>query len=132
LKRISAVLSQPPASKKKKITGAAVLDRISDGLAAMAEAVIKGSYTETITKDTVDSTIEGQAQERVQSEPCLTVEGQLAMLDILLTPVLARTYMAIKAQQLRSLWLKKQLEKYIIEKGGELDEYFIENETQYS
>jgi hypothetical protein len=96
----------------------------------MAEAVIKGS-SESIPKDTVDSTIEGQAQEKVQGELVLTVEGQLVMLEILSKATLARTFMAIKAQKLRSLWLKKQLMKYIEENGGNLDEYYINwNETE--
>ena len=47
------------------------------------------------------------------------------MLEILLKATLARTFMAIKAQKLRSLWLKKQLIKYIEENGGNLDEYYI-------
>jgi hypothetical protein len=126
----SANLQVPPDKKRRKVTGAAALDGIGDGLTAMAEAVLKGSSESTV-KDTVDSTIEGQAQEKMQEEGCLTEEGQLVMLEVLSTAVLARTFMTIKGEKLRRKWLKKQLEKHVLENGGELEELFIDwDETQ--
>jgi hypothetical protein len=91
----------------------------------MAEAVLK-SPSESTIKDTVDSTIEGQAQEKMQEEDCLTEEGQLVMLEVLSSAVLARSLMAIKGEKLRTKWLKKQLEKYVLENRGELEEFFID------
>jgi len=111
--------------KKAKISGVAALERMSEGIIAMAEAVTKGS-SEIVQKDTVDSSLQGQAQEKVQEEGCLTEEGQLVMLDLLSDLGLARTYMAIKAEKLRIKWLKKQMEKHLVSSGGgDLDELFI-------
>src|ERR1700733_3855531 len=93
------------------------MDKIAEGIASMAEAISKGS-TETITKETADSTIQGQAQEKIQDEGCLTIEGQLLILDQLTDATLARTYLITKKDELRARWLKQQILKYIAS-GGE-------------
>jgi hypothetical protein len=53
-------------------------------------------------------------------------EGQLVLLDMLLDALLARTFMAIKAEKLCTKWLKKQLEKYVKSMGIDLGELFID------
>ncbi len=125
--RESAHLQPPPGTgKKAKVSGAAAIDKISNGLLAMAEAVTISS-SEQVTKETVDSTLQGQAQEKVQDEGCLTEEGQLVMLERLSDPTLARTFMAIKSEGLRIKWLKKQLEKHLeLLGGGNLEELYID------
>ena len=127
----ATIQTQAPPEKKAKVSGVGVMDKISDGLQAMAEAVVKSSL-EAIPKETVDSTIQGQAQEKMQEERCLTEEGQLVILEVLADANLARTFMAIKAEKLRTKWLKKQLEKHVTDNGSFLEELFIDWEnTQY-
>lgn len=69
-----------------------------------------------------ESTIEGQALSKVQDESCLTIEGQLIMLDLLANEGLARTYLVIKHDKLRTRWLKLQLERA----GADLNISFID------
>jgi hypothetical protein len=69
--------------------------------------------------DTVGSTLQGQALEKVQEEPYLRRRVMIKFLSGDLA--LARAHMAIIKDELRSLWLKKQIEKF----GGDLEEYFI-------
>jgi hypothetical protein len=84
---------------------------VSDGMRAVAEAV-KETAIEKIAKDSVDSTIQGQVQLQVVEEACLTSEGQLAKVELLTDPTLARTYLVfLHKEELRVLWLKNQLEK---------------------
>jgi hypothetical protein len=118
--RESATIEQPPA-KKKKASGLGVMQGVSDGMLVLAEA-FKESLVEKVAKDTVDSTIEGQAQLKVLEEVCLTNEGQLVMIELLSNPTLARTYMVfLQKDELRIQWLKKQLEK----NGGNIADLFI-------
>jgi hypothetical protein len=58
------------------------------------------------------------AAQKVQEEFCLTPEGQLFMLDLLDKESLARTYVALQSEKLRTMWLKKQLQN----NGGDLEE----------
>jgi hypothetical protein len=76
----------------------------------------------------MDSTLQGQAVEKVQAEFCLTTEGQAFMIDFLGENLaLARSYVAIKKDELRSVWLKKQ----IVKLGGNLEMHFIDwNDSQ--
>jgi hypothetical protein len=67
----------------------------------MLAGAMSQSVSET-SRDTVDSTIEGQAQVKIQNEPCLTFEGIVLILDILGDAKLARTYIAIKKDNIRA------------------------------
>jgi hypothetical protein len=97
---------------------------VSDGMQAVAEAV-KASAVEKVTKDEVDSTIQGQAQMQVLEETCLTDEGHMVMVDLFTDPALARTYLVYRQKdELRIKWLKKQLEKT----GGNIDYLFIDRD----
>jgi hypothetical protein len=59
---------------------------------------------------------------------CLTTEGQAFMIGFLgVDLALARAYVAIRKDELRSVWLKKQIEKL----GGNLEKHFIDlNDSQ--
>jgi hypothetical protein len=71
---------------------------VSDGMQAVAEAV-KASAVEKVTKDEVDSTIQGQAQMQVLEETCLTDEGHMVMVDLSTDPTLARTYLVYRQKK---------------------------------
>ena len=70
------------------------------------------------------STVQGLAAKKIQDEACLTLEGQLFMLELLDKEALARTYVALEVKKLRAMWLKKQLQKY----GEDLAKLFIDLE----
>jgi hypothetical protein len=109
------------------------MDKMAEGIASMAEAIGKSSL-ETVAKESADSTIEGQAQEKIQDEGCLTMEGQLLMLELLTNATLARTYLIIKKDELRAKWLKQQIVRYIATQGeGDIDTLWInwEDESQH-
>jgi hypothetical protein len=119
--RESAAIEQPP-QKKKKSSGVGAMREVSVGMQAVAEAV-RASAVEKVTKDEVDSTIQGQAQLKVLEEACLTDEGHMVMVELFTDPTLARTYLAYRQKdELRAKWLKKQLEKT----GGNIDALFID------
>jgi hypothetical protein len=125
--RESSSLQTPHSlSKKQKASGARTTAEIGGGLYVLADAIAKkysnmGSSQQTLPKDTVGSTLQGQALEKVQEESYLTMEGQAFMIEFLGGDLaLARAYVAIKKDELRGLWLKKQIEKL----GGDLEEHF--------
>lgn len=91
----SQKLLKTMARKKKKVSGVDMMETMNKGIMAMAEALLTQPEA-IIPKDTVDSTIVGQAQERVQDEGYLTMEGQLLLLELLTDSTKARTYMSIK------------------------------------
>jgi len=124
--RESSKLQLPP-NKKQKVSGAGAISEIGSGLHVLADAIVQKNSTEptrqTVPQDTVDSTLQGQAVEKVQEEFCLTTEGQAFMIDFLGENLaLARSYVAIKKDELRSVWLKKQ----IVKLGGNLEMHFID------
>lgn len=120
LHRESAGAQSQLGHRRKKGPGVgASNDDLSSGLLKIAKAIKEGPG-----KDTVDSSLEGQAQSRIQDEACLTVDGVLVMLDLLEDKATARTYLGIKKDELRVNWLKKQLEK----KGYSPKEHFIDLE----
>jgi hypothetical protein len=59
------------------------------------------SASET-SRNTIDSTIEGQVQVKIQDKPCLIFESIILILDILGDTKLARTYMAIKKDNMQA------------------------------
>jgi len=84
--RESAAIEQPPP-KKKKGSGVGAMREVSEGMQAVAEAV-KASSVEKVTKDEVDSTIQGQAQLQVLEETCLTDGGHMVMVEHFTDPTL--------------------------------------------
>jgi hypothetical protein len=58
--------SQVPPPKKPKTSGVGVMGKMAEGHASMAEAIAKGS-SETVSKESADSTIQGQAQEKIKT-----------------------------------------------------------------
>lgn len=132
-KRHRESLKLQPPSKKQKVSGAGAIAEIGSGLHVLADAIAKkhdnmGSTRQTLPQDTVDSTLQGQALEKVQKESWLTTEGQAFMIEFLGADLaLARSYVAIKKDELRAIWLKKQ----IVKLGGNLEEHFIDwNDSQ--
>jgi hypothetical protein len=110
-------------TKKAKITGVGMMEKMGDGILAMAEAIAKPLVEpQALVKEMVDSTLQGQAQEKVQDEACLTEAGQLLMITRFTDPVLARTYLSLKKDSLRVLFFRKQLE-------NEEGDYFIDWES---
>jgi hypothetical protein len=102
--------SDPPPAKKRRVSGLSIMEKMGEGIAAMASAMKQ--TPEVPPKDTVDSTLQGQAQLKVQTEACLTEEGQLLMLDRFTDLALARAYLSIQSDSLRVKFLKKQVEKH--------------------
>jgi Myb/SANT-like DNA-binding protein len=102
--------SVPPPAKKRKVSGLSIMEKMGEGIAAMASAMKQ--TPEVRSKDTVDSTLQGQAQLKVQTEACLTEDGQLLMLDRFTDLALARVYLSIQRDNLRVKFLKKQVERY--------------------
>ena len=127
------------SNKKQKVSGAGAIDKIGDSINNLAETLERNHsnapseqviiHKQALADATVGSTIQGLATEKIQEEFCLTPEGQLFMLDLLDNESLARTYVALKSDKLRTMWLRKQL----VRSGGELEELFIdwENESQH-
>ena len=125
-------------SKKQKVSGAGAIDKIGDSINNLAETLERNHsnapseqvfiHKQALADATVGSTIQGLAAEKVQEEACLTPEGQIFMLELLDKESLARTYVALKSEKLRTMWLKKQL----VQNDGDLEEIFIdwENESQ--
>lgn len=119
-------------SKKQKVSGAGAIDKIGDSINNLAETIEKGHskapseqvivHKQALADATAGSTIQGLAAQKVQEEFCLTPEGQLFMLDLLDKESLARTYVALQSEKLRTMWLKKQLQN----NGGDLEELFID------
>jgi hypothetical protein len=88
-------------TKKAKITGVGMMKKMGDGILAMAEAMGKPLVEpQVLVKETVNSTLQGRAQEKVQDEACLTEAGQLLMITRFTDPVLARTYLSLKKDSL--------------------------------
>jgi hypothetical protein len=68
------------------------------------------------------STVQRLAAKKIQDEACLTLEGQLFMLELLDKEALARTYVALEVEKLKVMCLKKQLQQH----RGDLAELFID------
>ena len=126
--RESGDIKQSSKKRKSKVSGVIIMEKISDGLLAMAGAVEKSSSYEAISpkRDTVTSSLQGQAQEKIQDEACLNEDGQVVMLGILTDVNIARTYLAIKSSKLRARWIRKQIEEYITQNRGNLDDLWID------
>jgi len=85
------------SSKRQRPSGIGVMKDISEGMKVIAEAVKENSGgIEQVPKDTVDSTVEGQAQLKILEEASLTEEGQLRMIEMLANPAMARSYLVFK------------------------------------
>jgi hypothetical protein len=104
--------SGPPPAKKRKVSGLSIMEKMGEGIAAVASAMIQAPEAAKETIENVGSTLQGQAQLKVQTEECLTVEGQLIMLDQFTDQALARTYLSIKNDELRLKFLKRQVERH--------------------
>jgi hypothetical protein len=102
--------SDLPPAKKRKASERSIMEKMGKGIMAVADAMKQ--TPEVLHKDTVDSTLQGQAQLKVQTEACLTEEGQLLMLEQFMDLALARTYLSIQNDSLRVKFLKKQVEKH--------------------
>lgn len=113
-KRNSELLP-PPTQKKIKNSGVNIMDKIGDGIQAMAEAI--GQPSET--RESVTTSLQGQAQEKVQDDSRLTEEGQLLMIERFTDITVARTYLALKSKSLQLKFFKRQLQ-------GEEGELFID------
>jgi hypothetical protein len=113
-------------AKKAKVSGLGIMERMTEGIMALADAVKADSSVSesmsSIQKETVESTLSGQAVTRIQEESSLMEDGMLVMMDLLSDSTLARTYMAIRSESLRAKWIKKQLEK----QGADMEECFAD------
>jgi hypothetical protein len=104
--------SGPPPAKKRKVSGLSIMEKMGEGITAVASAMTQAPEAPKETVENVGSTLQGQAQQKVQTEVCLTEEGLLLMLDQLTDPALARTYLSITKDGLRLRFLKRQVEKF--------------------
>jgi hypothetical protein len=115
--------SGPPPPRKKRVTGLDVIEKMAEGMTAMAESMKPSHSSESqpqkILQGTIDYDVQALAQEKVQEETCLTDPGILFMLDRFTDPGLARTYLSLRKESLRIMFLKKQVEK-------EDEDYFID------
>jgi hypothetical protein len=101
-----------------------MMNKIAEGILAVANALVVSN--EPIShKESATSSVEGQAQEAIQDESCLTEEGQLAMIELLADSGLARTYLTLRSDTLRTKWIKKKL----MEKALDLEIHFIDWES---
>jgi hypothetical protein len=91
--------------KKNKTSGLNMIERIGEGMIAIAGAIGQESNTETVR-----ATLQGQAQEKIQEEARLTEEGQFLMIKRFNDVTVARTYLALKSESLQLKFLKEQLE----------------------
>jgi hypothetical protein len=126
--RPSAALEDYSSSKRRRSSGVGVMEEmIGEGLKVLAEAVKENTRNiEQVPKDTVDSTVEGQAQLRILEEASLTEEGQLLMIEMLTDPVMARTYLVFQEhEKLRVRWMRKQLQKA----GRKVKDLFIDRDN---
>jgi hypothetical protein len=120
---------KPP--KKGKVSGVSVMGGLVDGLIAIASGMSAPIETTTaIQNDTFSSTIEGQAVAKVEGETCLTKDGVILVADLLSNARPARTYMALKSDEIRKGWLKAQIVRELNLVGGLLSDYFIEPEVE--
>ncbi|KAI1001839.1 hypothetical protein K3495_g6366 [Podosphaera aphanis] len=96
----------------EKTNGPTVMEKMSEETLSTIANNSKTSFEAQATQIAlINSSLEGQAQRRVQDETCLTEEGKLIMLDLLGELTLARAYLTIKEESLRVKWLKRQLQK---------------------
>ena len=83
--------------RKTKMLGIGVMDMLAKGISSMAEAI---GWDRTMTpetpKESPNATIQGQTQQKIQDEDCLTLEGQLLMLELLTDVTLTQTFLIIK------------------------------------
>jgi hypothetical protein len=90
------------------------MEKIGEGILAMADAI--GQPQES--QELVRTTLQGQAQEKIQEDHRLTEEGQLLMIERFTDITVARTYLALKTKSLQLKFFKRQLQ-------GEDGELFI-------
>lgn len=122
-----------PRGKRQKLSGAGGLDQVGKGVLAMVDAIREDTEAFRPKDDTLApaaaSSPEDQALEKIQSEACLTKRGQIVMANRVMDTRTAKTYLAWKDEEVRTLWLQDQLETHIHDKGsGTLNDLFIEKE----
>jgi hypothetical protein len=102
-------------SKRKRVTGLDIMEKMAEGMTAMAESMKPSNSSQSqpyrILQGTIDYNIQAEAQGKVQEETCLTDAGILYMIDRFTDPALARTYLSLKRDGLRVMFLRKQVEK---------------------
>ncbi len=95
--------------------------RVQPARAARSQPARSQAARAAAAKDTAGSTMQGQAQARVLGEECLTVEGVLFVYDLLVDPLVARSYMGLIANDgLRVQWLRRLVDKH----HGPMDDLF--------
>jgi hypothetical protein len=110
--------------KKKKLSGLDVIEKMAEGMTAMAESMKPPQSSDVkqpqkVLQGTIDYDVQAQAQEKVQEEACLTDSGILFMVERFTDPELARTYLSLKKESVRIMFLKKQV-------AQEDSDYFID------
>ena len=84
-----------------------------EGLQAIAQAMRDNtSALAQPIKEDAQSTLQGQAQAKVQQEKCLTPAGVLVLMDVLADPTMARTYLILLSNEVREEWIKNLLFAY--------------------
>jgi len=126
-KRSREPASLQPRNKKHKVSSVGIMEKISDDISVIASAYASDVASQQYNiQEAVGNTLQGQAQESIQEEACLTDDGQLVMLELLADTNIARTFLAIKKEELKAKWIKKQLEKYIEKVGGDITKLYID------
>jgi len=114
-------------AKKPKVSSLNVIDKMSANIAAIASAYSSDvSSSQHNIVESVGDTLQGQAQEKIQEEGCLTDEGLLVMLELLTDTNMARTFLAIKKDDLKAKWIKKQLEKHVEKEGRDINKLYLD------
>ncbi|RKF77001.1 hypothetical protein GcM3_075020 [Golovinomyces cichoracearum] len=81
------------------VSGLNLMEKICDGMIAIAKALAVPTATNTPTQ--AESKLQGQAQKLIQKSRSFTHEGTLIMLELHGKPELARTYLLINDDILR-------------------------------
>ncbi len=118
-----AAEKSPLKKKRKKVSGIDAIDRMNDSIRAVADALSQPGPIRD--RDTVNSEIVRQAQDRVQDLEYLTEDGVAVIMERLSDPVRARTYMGCKKEGVRRNWLTRQLKEY----DGDLSTLFTDLEN---
>ena len=101
--------------KKARGTGPKALNGMAETLRTMVAAI-----------DGSPELGQAQALKRIQRERVLTRRGKLAMLAILENETKALVYSTIETDDLRCDWLREQLQVFVTENGGSLEDFHNE------
>ncbi|KAI0994829.1 hypothetical protein K3495_g13353 [Podosphaera aphanis] len=80
-------------------------EKMNDSFKILAQAILKGVFEPDIGSR---NSAVAQAQVKVQNLPFLTDEGKLFMIEYLVDPILAGTFLSINGDSLSCKWIKRK------------------------